>query len=341
VIEKKVAGKVVGLGELLLRLSPAGKKLIVQSQSLDIEVGGAEANVIASLAALGRETAMISTVAANPLGELVTSTLRARGVSADYIVKLPGRMGLYFYESGQGLRASSVTYDRADSTFVKVGMSSFDFDSILSGADLLHLSGITPALGPSSSALALHAAKRAKEIGVPVSFDCNYREQLWSAWDSDPKSILFELISNVDILFGNHRDIALLTGGSFSGDGPERRREAVNAAFSAFPDLKLIASTSRHVIDSDHHNISARVDQRDDHAQTKEIAVTGIIDRIGTGDAFAAGVLHEWLKGNSCLAMAESGLSLGVLKHSLPGDMSLFNESDIAAFWSENRDVRR
>ncbi len=336
-----MTGPIVALGELLLRLSPTGKKLIVQSQSLDIEIGGAEANVLAGLAAMGRKTAMISAVANNPLGALVTGTLRARGVSTDHIISLPGRMGLYFYESGQGLRASSVTYDRAGSTFAYAKISDFDFDGILSGAGLLHLSGITPALGNASSELALHAAKRARALGVPVSFDGNYREQLWSSWDSDPKTILRELIGYADILFGNHRDIALVTGGTFSGDGPDRRREAVDAAFAAFPNLQLIASTSRHVIDSDHHNISARVDKRDGHVQTDEIAVTGIIDRIGTGDAYAAGVLHEWLKQSDPKSMAETGLALGVLKHSLPGDMSCFDETDIASFWSDARDVRR
>jgi 2-dehydro-3-deoxygluconokinase len=334
-------GRVVALGELLLRLSPAGKKLIVQSQALDVEVGGAEANVLAGLSALGHDTAMVSVVADNPLGALASATLRARGVSTGFIKAKAGRMGLYFYESGQGLRASAITYDRADSAFANATVADFDLDQILAGATLLHLSGITPALGPASSALALEAAKRARALGVTVSFDGNFRAQLWAAWDSDPKAVLNQLIGHADILFGNHRDIALVTGGTFSGEGPERRREAVDAAFAAFPNLVLIASTSRHVVDSDHHKISARIDQRDSHAQTDEIDVTGIIDRIGTGDAFAAGVLHEWLNGTDCQTMAETGLALGVLKHSLPGDMSCFNAADVKAFWSDARDVRR
>jgi 2-dehydro-3-deoxygluconokinase len=336
-----MTGKIVALGEMLLRLSPAGKKLIVQSQALDIEVGGAEANVLAGLAALGHDTAMISVVAGNPLGALATSTLRARGVSTEYVAEKPGRMGLYFYESGQGLRASAITYDRADSVFAKATIADFDLDQILPGASILHLSGITPALGPASSELALAAAKRARELGVKVSFDGNYRAQLWDAWDSNPKTVLHELIGYADILFGNHRDISLVTGKSFSGEGAARRHEAVSTVFAEFPNLELVASTSRHVTDSDHHRISARVDRRDSHAQTDEIAVTGIIDRIGTGDAFAAGVLHEWLNGSDCQSMAETGLALCVLKHSLPGDMSCFSEADVKAFWSDARDVRR
>jgi 2-dehydro-3-deoxygluconokinase len=336
-----MSDKVVALGELLLRLSPAGKKLVVQSQALDVEVGGAEANVLAGLAALGRPIAMISCVADNPLGALATGTLRARGVSTDFVKAVPGRMGLYFYETGQGLRASAITYDRANSAFARAQRSDFDLEEMLSGASILHLSGITPALGRSSAELALYAAKLARHMGLTVSFDGNFRAQLWAAWDGDPKTILHDIMWHADILFGNHRDIALVTGGEFSSDGPERRREAVDAAFTEFPHLKLVASTARHVVDSDHHRISARVDKRDDHAQTDEIAVTGIIDRIGSGDAFAAGVLHEWMKGSDCQAMAETGLALGVLKHSLPGDMPCFSEADVAAFWSDARDVRR
>ncbi len=336
-----MSGHIVALGELLLRLSPQGKKLIVQSQSLDIEVGGAEANVLAGLAALGRDCRMISRVAANPLGQLVKATLRARGISTAHVDEAPGRMGLYFYESGQGLRSSAIAYDRAGSVFAQSKPADFDLDAALHGAALLHLSGITPALNAEASALALAAARKARALGVPISFDGNYRAQLWAAWNSNPKAILTELIAEADILFGNHRDIALVTGTQFSGDGETRRREAVETAFASFPNLKLIASTARHVVDSDHHNISARVDTRSGHAQTEEIAVTGIIDRIGTGDAFAAGVLHRWLSGADAKAMAETGLALGVLKHSLPGDMPLFGEEDVAAFWSDARDVRR
>ncbi len=333
--------RVVALGELLLRLSPVGKKLIVQSQSLDVEVGGAEANVLSGLAALGHDCAMVSRVADNPLGQLVQATLRARGISTAYVGKAPGRMGLYFYESGQGLRSSAIAYDRAGSVFAQSALSDFDLDAALQGAALLHLSGITPALNAEASSLALAAARKARDLGIAVSFDGNYRAQLWAAWDSNPKTVLNELIAEADILFGNHRDIALVTGCTFSGQGPERRREAVETAFAHFPNLKVIASTARHVVDSDHHNISARVDTREDNAQTQEIAVTGIIDRIGTGDAFAAGVLHRWMEGADAKAMAETGLALGVLKHSLPGDMCLFSAADIDAFWSDARDVRR
>ena len=217
----------------------------------------------------------------------------------------------------------------------------FDWDAALADAQMLHLSGITPALGPQSAAAALAAARAASRLGVPISFDGNYRAMLWESWDSNPCAILGELIGMADILFGNHRDISLVLGKDFSGDGADRRREAAQAAFDAFPALKLIASTARHLVSADHHQLSARVDLRDSFAQTEDVEVTGIIDRIGAGDAFATGVLHADLDGGDADAMANTGLALTCLKHSLPGDASLFGQADIDAFMNGNLDVRR
>ena len=336
-----MSSKVIALGELLVRFSPPGKNLIAYSQALDIEVGGAEANVLAGLAALGRDTAIVSRIADNPLGALAAAALRARGVDTRHVTALPGRMGLYFYEPGQGRRASSITYDRQGSVFVSADWSDLDLGAILADSGLLHMSGITPALGRASADHALRAAKAAKLAGVAVSFDCNFRSQLWEAWSADPVPILRELIDQADILFGNHRDVALVTGRPFSGEGSGRRRAAAEAAFDAFPNLRMIASTARHVVDSDRHIITARIDQTAGFAESEEVTVSGIVDRIGTGDAFAAGVLHEWLRGGDCQAMVRTGLALGVLKHGVPGDMSSFTEANVAAFWSDERDVRR
>jgi 2-dehydro-3-deoxygluconokinase len=164
---------------------------------------------------------------------------------------------------------------------------------------------------------------------------------LWQRSQSDPKSILGELVGKTDILFGNHRDISLLLEREFSGDGEERRREAAEAAFGAFSNLKTIASTARHVDHADRQRIAARIDTRESAIQTEEIAVGGIVDRIGTGDAFAAGVLHGLLSGTSEEQSARYGLALCCLKHSLPGDASLFSQADIDTFLSGDLDVRR
>ena len=334
-----MTGRLVFFGELLVRLTAPGNELLMQSPTLSLHVGGAEANVAIGLAHLGHDCAMVSRIPANALGRGALAAVRGAGVDCAAVTSGTGRMGLYFLSVGAGLRASEIVYDRAGSSFAATGADDYDWDALLAGAGLLHLSGITPALGARSAGAALAAARAAKRLGVPVSFDGNYRAMLWEAWDSDPRKILSELIGTADILFGNHRDLSLVLGREFSGE--DRRREAAEAGFSAFPGLQLIASTARHAIAADHHRISARVDLRDGGYQTEEVEVTGIVDRIGAGDAFAAGVLHARLSGGHAKAMAESGLALTVLKHSLPGDASRFGQADIDAFQGGGLDVRR
>ena len=328
-------------GELLLRLTPPGTRLMVQADALDMFVGGAEANVAAALASLGHEVRFAGLVSDNALGDLALTALRGAGVDTGLIGRAPGRMGLYFMEQGSGPRPSAITYDRAGSAFAVADPSAIDFAGALAGAKLLHTGGITPALGPRGVALAKAAQAAAMSAGVQICFDGNYRGQLWSSWDSNPGAILRELVADATILIGNHRDISLLLGKTFSGDGPDRRREAAEAAFAAFPKLQLIASTARHLVTSDHHRISARVDSRDGAHQTDEIDVTGIVERIGTGDAFAAGVLDAWLSGGDVQAMAETGLALTALKHTIPGDMCLIGRAMLDGFAAGGGDVRR
>ena len=325
---------IVCFGELLLRLSAPGRELLMQSPRLDIVVGGAEANVAAGLAALDHGTAIVSTVPDNALGRGAVAAMRAAGVDTSRVATGRGRMGLYFLSPGAGVRAADIVYDRAGSAFVEAG--DYDWPALLEGAARLHLSGITPALGPASAAHALAAAHAARAAGVPVSFDGNYRARLWESWDSDPRAILTDLVAQADLFFGNHRDVALLTGRD-AGEG----RAAAEAAFTAFPNLTAIASTSRSVIDADHHRLSARLDTPEAAFETDEIAVTGIVDRIGGGDAFAAGILHGLHAGLSPQETVEAGLALAALKHSLPGDFSRFTRADLAAFQAGARDVRR
>ncbi|MBX3560875.1 MAG: sugar kinase [Sphingomonas sp.] len=336
-----VNGRFLCFGELLLRLTAPGRELLLQTGRLHAHVGGAEANVAVGLARLGHDVAMVSRVPDNALGDAARGHLRRYGVNDAAVAVAPGRMGLYFLSPGAGLRASAIVYDREGSAFALAGTEDFDWNALLDGAGILHLSGITPALGPRSADAAIAAAEAARAKGVPVSFDGNYRAQLWNRWDSDPKAILTRLVGQADILFGNHRDISLLLDREFDGDGEARRREAAEAAFAAFPNLELIASTARHVDDADRHRISARVDMPGASHQTEEVLVAGIVDRIGAGDAFAAGVLHGWHGGSDAESMARTGLALTALKHSLPGDASLFGQADIDAFLAGGFDVRR
>ncbi|TRW16738.1 sugar kinase [Glacieibacterium frigidum] len=331
----------VAFGEIMLRMSPPGRELLLQTPKLDVWVAGAEANVVTGLARLGHSTGLIGAVPDNDLGRAGVAGLRAHGVDCSLVRTAAGRMGLYFVTSGAGLRATDVVYDRAGSSFASVPPGEWDWDALLGGADRLHLSGITPALGPGPGEAAIAAAEAASARGLPVSFDGNYRARLWEAWDSDPRGVLGRIVPHADIMFGNHRDIALLLGREFAGDGEDRRSAAAEAAFEAFPKLQIIASTARHVEDADRHRLSARVDGRDGHAQTEEVTIAGIVDRIGAGDAFAVGVLHALRRGGDIAAAAQTGLALTCLKHSLPGDASLFGQADIDTFLEGGLDVRR
>jgi 2-dehydro-3-deoxygluconokinase len=334
-------GPVVCFGELLFRLTPPGHQLMVQADSLELAVGGAEANVAAALASLGNPVRFAGMLTDNALGDRAIAALRGAGVDTRFVARALGRMGLYFMEDGSGTRPSAITYDRAGSAFAEAAPGAVDFAGALEGARLLHCGGITPALGPKGVALAKAAHAAAIAAGVPICFDGNYRSQLWAAWDSSPGAVLRDLVKDAAVLIGNHRDISLLLGREFSGDGPDRRREAAEAAFAQFPKLELIASTARHLVTSDHHRIAARVDTRDEAHQTDEIDVTGIVERIGTGDAFAAGLLHRWLDGAGVQAMAEGGLALTALKHSIPGDMCLASRAMLDGFEPGGGDVRR
>jgi 2-dehydro-3-deoxygluconokinase len=239
-----MTARIACFGELLLRLTAPGRELLMQSGRLDVHVGGAEANVAIGLACLGHATAMVSAVPDNPLGRGALAAVRAQGVDCAGVQLREGRMGLYFLSPGAGLRASDIVYDRAASAFAEAPADAFDWRALLTGVERLHLSG-TPALGRATAEAAIRAAETARDMGVAVSFDGNYRARLWEAWDSDPKAVLTRLVGLADTLFGNHKDISLLLGREFSGDGADRRRDAAEAAFAAFPNLKRTATASR------------------------------------------------------------------------------------------------
>lgn len=332
---------VVCFGEVLLRLSAATGVPLAAANQLDLAAGGAEANVAVALAGLGMPARVLTCLPDNPLARRAIAAIRASGADAQFCVTAPGRFGLYFYEPPAGLVAGRVTYDREGSAFSRATPEALPIADALCGARLLHMSGITPALGPGGTALARAAIESARDAGVPVSFDCNYRANLWSAWDCDPRSILTDLLGGAEIMFGNHRDISLLLGKTFSGDGPDRRREAAEAAFAAFPGLKLIASTARRVESGGVHYIAARADTREDHWQTSEMKIENIVDRIGTGDAFAAGVLHAHLSGAGVREAARSGLALAALKHGVAGDQIVITREELAAFRPDAADIRR
>ncbi|MEL1262898.1 sugar kinase [Pseudoxanthomonas putridarboris] len=337
-------GKVVCFGELLLRLGAPGRQLLLQSPVLDVHVGGAEANVAVSLARFGHDARMVGAVADNALGEAALGELRRHRVDTAGVLGVPGRMGLYFLTPGAIQRPSEVLYDRADSAFARSGGGRHDWPALLRGADWLHVSGVTPALGQQAADGTLAAVRAARSAGVKVSFDGNFRPKLWEAWGGDAPSILRGLMSEADVLFASHRDLQVVLGLEFPQATPQERFAAgAAAAFNAFPHLDRMAATVRVQRSVDHHALSAITALRDGALHTTPAyEVSPIVDRIGTGDAFAAGVLHGDLTGMSAADALHFGVAAACLKHSLPGDFNLVGVADVQAFLSENSlDVKR
>lgn len=337
--------RIICLGELLLRLGAPGHELLLQSPSLAVHVGGAEANVAISLAVFGERVSMVSAVPANALGEAAVGELRRHGVDTTGIVRVDGaRMGLYFIASGALQRPSEIIYDRAHSAFADFDADRYDWPALFDGADALHVSGVTPAIGANGTRLALAAVRAARERGLRISFDGNFRAKLWAAWNGDAAATTHALIAEADLVFADHRDIAIALAHPGFGRTPEDAIvEAATAAFAAFPRLARLVTTIRTQRSVDHHALTAIAVARDGsvvRAPTYEMP--GIVDRIGGGDAFAAGVLHGLRQGMDDAAAVHFGLGAACLKHSVPGDFNRVAAADVAAFVGEGRfDVRR
>jgi len=333
----------VCFGELLLRLSARERELLLQFPHLLATFGGAEANVAVALAGFGHDSALVSVVPANAIGAAALGELRRRGVDVVRVAVADGRMGLYFLETGAGIRASRVLYDRAYSAFALKVPEEYRWNELLEGSDVLHLSGITPAVSAQAAQAALDAACRAREKGMTVVFDSNFRSALWRTRDVEPGPVLRELFACADIVFANDRDIGLVLGLDFSAESVEDiGRASAEAAFKAFPQLARIAATQRVQHSVDHHELSATMHTRFGCVTAPALTITSIVDRIGTGDAFAAGVLHGLFSDMNDADALAFGLAAGCLKHSIPGDVLPLSAADVAAFCDERRfDVRR
>jgi 2-dehydro-3-deoxygluconokinase len=317
-------------GELLLRLSAPGNELLLQSGSLNVHIGGAEANVAVALARWGHKALMVSVVPDNPLGGACGGELRRHGVRTDNIHTGPGRMGLYFLTVGAGHRPSEVLYDRAESAFALSPPERVNWDLILPQVRWLHVSGITPALGPAAAAAALRAVRAARAQGCWVSFDCNYRAKLWQRWQGDARTLLRELVAEADLLFAEERDFALILGREFQSLPPHERFQASAAeALATFPRLARVATTVRSQRSVDDHDLAAKLMSRSGLITTRTYSIGRIIDRIGSGDAFAAGVLHGIETGLDDTSALDFGLAAACLKHSISGDFNLSSIADV------------
>jgi 2-dehydro-3-deoxygluconokinase len=316
-----MSGRVLCFGELLLRLSAPDHELLLQSIRLDARFGGAEVNVAVSLAHLGDAARLLSALPDNALGAAALGELRRHGVETQVVRSAPGRLGLYFLTPGAVRRPSEVLYDRTGSVFAESAPGAFDVEAALKDCVWLHVSGVTPAVSRQAceSVLALIAAAKAR--GVKVSFDGNYRAKMWAAWRGDGPAVLRQILQSTDLLFGDERDVAL----------------ALGTSFEAFPHLERICATVRVEHGVDDHELSATLHARDGGVcRTQTVRLSGIVDRIGAGDAFAAGVLHGCLKHWPDERTLAFGHAASVFKHAIPGDFNLASEAAILEAMAAN-----
>lgn len=329
--------RVVFFGELLLRLSPPGQELPLQSPCLEARFGGAEANVAASLAILGHHSVMVSALPDQAIGHACAGELRRHGVDTSALRFADGRMGLYFLSPGAMHRPSEVVYDRAGSVFAQTQTEAYDWPRLLVGAQWLHLSGINLALCEVTAQAALDAVRAARAIGVCVSFDGNFRSKLWGNRLPEAATLLREIMGHAELIFGNDRDIALALDIEFpQSRADERFRAAARAAFSSFPRLSRLAATERQHYSVDDQQLGGLLATREQVIGSASYPLTGVVDRIGCGDAFAAGLLHGLLRGQPDEAALDFAVAAACLKHSVRGDVNLLREADIQAFLDQD-----
>jgi len=341
--QSSTGGRILCFGEMLLRLTPDGGEMLLQSPGLTARPGGAEANVAVSLARFGAPVSMATVLPDNALGHAARDEVRKHGVDTTQIKFLPGRMGLYFLTPGAVRRPSEVLYDRAGSAFVQHVDTAFDWPEVLRDVQWLHVSGVTPATGPSGSAAALAAMKAARAAGVKVSYDGNFRAKLWEQWDGEPAEVLGAMLYAANVAFADDRDFALVMGRKFDNPDPaQRRRDAAAAAFEVYPSLERICCTLRINDSVENQTLSAVMITRDGEHHAPSISLTNVVDRVGGGDAFASGVLFGLWKGWSDDEALAFGLAAAGLKHSVHGDFNLFDEAHVrAAMTAEGFDIRR
>ncbi len=326
----------VCFGEILIRLTAPAGELMLQTPQLGVTYGGAEANVAVSLARFGHDAHMATVLPNNALGQAALTELRRYGVDTNLCALSAGRMGLYFVTNGAGQRAPEVLYDRAESAFARAP-EQIDWTIALAGADWLHVSGITAALNKACADAALMCMRAARAAGVKISFDANFRAKLWEARGDDPRPTLDALFAEADLMFADARDIGLVTGEKSANE-----EEAARIALARYPNLQRIAATGRKVLGADAHELSAVTLTRAGAVRTRAHAVTSIVDRIGGGDAFAAGVLHGLASGMPEQQMLDFAVAAAVLKHSVRGDFNLATANDVAFYLSNSgADVRR
>ncbi|MCD2426112.1 sugar kinase [Niabella pedocola] len=324
--------KVVTLGEIMLRLSTPGFERFVQADSFDVTYGGGEANVAVALSNYGLDGYFVSKVPDNAIGQSAINHLRRYGVNTDFVARGGDRLGIYFLETGASMRASQVIYDRAGAAIAEVDASEFDFDKILDGADWFHTTGITPALSDKAAALTEAALKAAKAKGITTSIDLNYRKKLWSK--EKAREVMTELCKYVDVCIGNEEDAETtlgfkaadtdITKGELNLDGYKDVIRQMKEKFN----FKYIASSLRESYSASDNGWSALVSDGTEFYHTRKYDVR-IVDRVGSGDSFASGLIYGLVTGMSMADAAEFGVAASALKHTIPGDLNHATLSDV------------
>jgi 2-dehydro-3-deoxygluconokinase len=326
--------KTVCFGEIMLRLSPPGFERLFQSPLLQATFGGGEANVAVSLAQFGWDSQYVSRVPANPVGDAAVRALRAEGVGVRHVVRGGSRLGIYFAETGASQRASTVVYDRSHSAISEIQPGDVPWTEVLAGAAWFHCTGITPALGAAAARCTAEAIHAARQAGARVSVDLNYRRKLWS--EREAQQTMRPLMSMVDVVIANEEDLqavlgvevphADVTGASLSVEGYRAAAERVAAEFG----VGLVAVTLRESLSASDNAWSAVIhDAASGTFPQGQRYVVRLVDRIGGGDSFAAGLIHGLLAGRDSGDALRFAVAASALKQTIPGDFNRVSVNEV------------
>lgn len=334
--------KVVTFGEILLRLSPEGHKRFLQADSFDAVYGGGEANTAISLAQFGYDAKFITKLPDHEIGQAAINTLRQYGVDTYDILRGGDRIGLYYLEKGAAQRPSKVIYDRAGSSVAAAKAEEFDWERLLSGADLFHITGITPALSAECAKSSLEAVKTAKRLGINISCDINFRRKLW---DKDTAGkVMAEILEYTDIYIGG-RDQAEELFGIPTNARDDSDYEAYKAVAEKLKErfgLKKVAITLRTTLSSDENKWAALLYDGEKHCFSREYRSL-IVDRVGGGDSFSAGLIYALGEGMDTQSAVDFAAAASCLKLSVEGDCNIMSVDEVKslAFGGGSAQVQR
>jgi 2-dehydro-3-deoxygluconokinase len=322
-----------GFGEILMRLTPNGFDRFAQAQQMQVNFGGTEFNVLATLANFGEAVNMITVLPNNDFGDLILAETHKQNINSQYIKRSEERLGLYFMETGAGNRGSRIIYDRANSAFAKSHFEYNFFNQIFekNASQHLHITGITPAVSQNSADACLSAVKAAKANDYTVSCDLNLRKNLWK-YGKKPNEIMPEIIKYVDILFADEEaaDIMLNIKSDYGFVPNSERKDFCKKIIAHFPNIQKVILSWRKVISANENQISGLLYDGEIFAEAPIINVSGIIERIGTGDAFVGGALYG-LKyfSDSIEKTIHFATASSVIKHTITGDYARFSLHEV------------